>query len=209
MLHGLAVAIFSLGRPAQSSLAPRLLPDDEIAAASALSSVYNSLAAVGGPAVGGVLIAAAGVPWTYGIDLVTYIASLVVIWLLPKLPPLGEVDRPSLGSILVGFRFLKGRQPLLGIFAVDTSAMVFGMPTALFPALALHRLGNDVRLLPRVRLDVARPARGSPSRLQPRSRCARIGHLATLLDRLRRRALRRRLHRSRARFARFPQLRQP
>ena len=143
LLQGLAVAIFSLGRPALSSLAPRLVPDDEIAASSALSSVYNSLAAVGGPAVGGILIAAAGVPWTYGIDLVTYVASFVVIWLLPKLPPLGEVDRPSLSSIRDGFRFLKGRQPLLGIFAVDTSAMVFGMPTALFPALALHRLGGD------------------------------------------------------------------
>ena len=143
VLQGLAVAIFSLGRPALSSLTPRLVPDDEIAAASALTSIYSSLAAVGGPAVGGILIAAAGVPWTYAIDLVTYVASFVVIWLLPKLPPLGEVDRPSLGSILDGFRFLKGRQPLLGIFAVDTSAMVFGMPTALFPALALHRLGGD------------------------------------------------------------------
>ena len=66
VLQGLAVAIFSLGRPALSSLTPRLVPDDEIAAASALTSVYSSLAAVGGPAVGGILIAAAGVPWTYG-----------------------------------------------------------------------------------------------------------------------------------------------
>jgi MFS family permease len=143
VLQAIAVAIFSLGRPAMSSLTPRLVPDDEIAAASALSSVYNSLAAVGGPAAGGILIVVAGVPWTYGIDLVTYAASFVVIWLLPRMPPVGEVDRPSLSSILDGFRFLKGRQPLLGIFAVDTSAMVFGMPTALFPALALHRFGGD------------------------------------------------------------------
>ena len=143
VLQAIAVAIFSLGRPALSSLAPRLVPDDEIAAASALSSVYNSLAAVGGPAAGGILIATAGVPWTYGIDLVTYAASFVVIWLLPRLAPVGDVARPSLSSILDGFRFLKGRQPLLGIFAVDTSAMVFGMPTALFPALALHRFGGD------------------------------------------------------------------
>jgi MFS family permease len=143
VLQGLAVAIFSLGRPALSSLTPRLVPDDQIAAASALSSVYNSLAAVGGPAVGGLLIAAAGVPWTYAIDLVTYVASFVVIWLLPKLQPVGEVDRPSLSSILDGFRFLGGRQALLGIFAVDTAAMVFGMPTALFPALALHSLGGN------------------------------------------------------------------
>jgi MFS family permease len=140
VLQSLAVAIFSLGRPAMSSLTPRLVPEEEYAAASALSSVYSSLAAVGGPAVGGLLIAGAGVPWTFGIDLVTYAASFVVIWLLPKMPPVGDVDRPSLGSIVDGFRFLKGNQPLIGIFAVDTSAMVFGMPSALFPAIALHQL---------------------------------------------------------------------
>jgi MFS family permease len=143
VLQAVAVAIFSLGRPAMSSLTPRLVPDGEIAAAAALTTVYSSLAAVGGPAIGGILIAVAGVPWTYGIDLVTYAASFVVVWLLPRMPPLGSVDRPSLSSILDGFRFLKGRQPLLGIFAVDTMAMVFGMPTALFPALALHRFGGN------------------------------------------------------------------
>jgi MFS family permease len=143
VLLALAVAIFSLGRPAMSSLSPRLVPEDEIAAAAALSSVYNSLAAVGGPAVGGLLIAAAGVPWTYGIDLVTYAASFIVIWLLPKLPPLEHVERPSIRSIVEGFRFLKGRQALIGIFIVDTNAMVFGMPSALFPAFALHTLGGS------------------------------------------------------------------
>ena len=138
-----AVAVFSLGRPAMASLAPRLVHDDEIAAASALSSVYSSLASVGGPAVGGIIIAVAGVPWTFGIDAATYAASLLVIWLLPRLPPLEEVERPSVRSIVDGFRFLKGRQPLIGIFLVDTNAMVFGMPSALFPAIALHRLGGD------------------------------------------------------------------
>ncbi len=142
VLMGLAVAVFSLGRPALASLPPRLVPEDEIAAASALSSVYNSLAAVGGPAVGGLLIAAAGVPWTYGIDLATYAASFVVIWLLPKLAPTEGVERPSLRSIAEGFRFLRGRQALIGIFLVDTNAMVFGMPSALFPAFALHTLGS-------------------------------------------------------------------
>jgi MFS family permease len=143
ILQGLAVSVFSLGRPALSSLTPRLVPTEEIAAATALTSVYDSVAAVGGPAVGGILITIAGVPWTYGIDLVTYAASFFVIWLLPKMPPVGDAARPSLRSILDGFRFLKGRQPLVGIFAVDTCAMVFGMPTALFPAIALHQLNGD------------------------------------------------------------------
>jgi MFS family permease len=140
VLQSLAVAVYSFGRPALASLAPRLVPDEELAAANSLTSVYSSLSSVAGPALGGVIIATAGVPWTFGIDAATYAASLVVIGWLPKLPPLAEVDRPSFRSIVDGFRFLKGRQALIGIFAVDTNAMVFGMPSALFPAIALHRL---------------------------------------------------------------------
>jgi MFS family permease len=143
VLQALAVAIFSLGRPAMATLTPRLVPDEELEAAMAVENVYGSLAAVGGPAVGGLLIAAAGVPWTYGIDLATYSASFVALALLPRLAPAENVDRPSLQSIVEGFRFLISRQALLGIFAVDTSAMVFGMPSALFPAIALHRLGGN------------------------------------------------------------------
>jgi MFS family permease len=143
VLQALAVAIFSLGRPAMATLTPRLVPDEELEAAMAVENVYGSLAAVGGPAVGGLLIAAAGVSWTYGIDLATYSASFVALALLPRLAPAENVDRPSLQSIVEGFRFLISRQALLGIFAVDTSAMVFGMPSALFPAIALHRLGGN------------------------------------------------------------------
>jgi MFS family permease len=63
------------------------------------------------------------------------------------MPPVEDAERPSLQSILDGFRFLKGRQPLIGIFAVDTAAMVFGMPTALFPAIALQQLGGDAHTM--------------------------------------------------------------
>jgi MFS family permease len=142
VLEAVAVSIYSLGRPAFNSLRPRLVPSEELAAAQALDSVYMSLAAVGGPAVGGILIAAAGLPATYGIDLATYAASLVAVWALPKMPPHERSDRLSLHAVLEGFRFLTTSQPLLGIFTVDTSAMVFGMPSALFPALAYHVYGG-------------------------------------------------------------------
>ena len=143
VLQGLAVAVYSLGRPAMTSLTPRLVRDHEIAAAAALEGVYSSFAAVGGPALGGVLIATTGVAWTYGIDCATYAASLVALWALPLLERSSNAGRPGVRSILDGFRFLKGKQALIGIFAVDTAAMVFGMPSALFPAIALHRLGGD------------------------------------------------------------------
>jgi MFS family permease len=140
VLQSLSVAAYGFGRPALGSLAPRLVPDEELAAATSLFSVYSSLASVAGPAFGGVLIGFAGIPWAYGLDLATYSAALLVVWLLPRLPPLEAVQRPSFAAIAEGFRFLKGRQALIGIFAIDTNAMVFGMPSALFPAFALHRL---------------------------------------------------------------------
>jgi MFS family permease len=56
------------------------------------------------------------------------------------LKPEGEPDeRPSLRAIADGFRFIRSRPVILGFMLVDTNAMVFGMPTALFPALATHR----------------------------------------------------------------------
>src|SRR5262249_1987669 len=132
VLQALAIAVFSLGRPAMSSLPPRLVPDDQLEAANAIEGVYSSLGAVARPAVGGLLLAAVGVRWRFGIDAATYAASLLALRALPRLPPLEAAERPSLRSILEGFRFLKGRQALIGIFLVDTSAMVFGMPSALF-----------------------------------------------------------------------------
>jgi len=135
-LEALYTAVYSLGRPAMSSLTPRLVADDQIAAASALQNVYWSLASVAGPAVGGILIATVGVPATFGIDLLTYSASLVALWALPRIPPAEDAIRLSVAAILEGFRYLRGRQALMGVFGIDTIAMVFGMPTALFPAFA-------------------------------------------------------------------------
>jgi hypothetical protein len=37
---------------------------------------------------------------------------------------------------VAGFRYLRGRQVLQGVYLIDLNAMVFGMPRALFPALA-------------------------------------------------------------------------
>ena len=54
------------------------------------------------------------------------------------LPPLGAVSRPSLAAIREGLRFARQRRAILGSFAIDLNAMIFGMPTSLFPVLALE-----------------------------------------------------------------------
>ena len=67
-----------LQRPSLAALTPRLVERDELTAAGALDSLRGTLGMVLGPALGGVLIAAFGLPWTYGVDLATFAVSLLV-----------------------------------------------------------------------------------------------------------------------------------
>ena len=134
--EALATAAYAFQRPARNALTPKLVSDDQLLAAIAVEDVVFNLARVAGPALAGVLIATLGLAGAFAVDLATFAASFVAIWLLPKLPPIEGAERPSLGSIAAGFRYVRGNPALLGIFTVDTNAMIFGMPSALFPAFA-------------------------------------------------------------------------
>ena len=147
VLVTLAMAIFSIGVAGMSSLIPRLVEQEDLVAANALESVYGSTTSVAGPAVAGVLIAAVGLPLAYVLDSITFAASLWSIWRLPPLPPAHDADRPSLRSIAEGFQYVKAKKVVLGMFVVDSSAMVFGMPRALFPAMAVSRFDGGAGVL--------------------------------------------------------------
>jgi MFS family permease len=131
-----ATAAYGFQRPARNALTPRLVPPDQLTAAIAVEDVVSNLARVGGPAMAGVLIAAVGLAGAYAIDLATFAASLTAIWLLPAVRPAHDAHRPGFRSVVEGFRYVRTKRALLGIFLVDSNAMVFGMPAALFPAFA-------------------------------------------------------------------------
>jgi MFS family permease len=144
--EALGTAAYGFQRPARNALTPRLVRDDQLLAAIAVEDVVFTLARVAGPVMAGVLIAVVGLAGAYAIDMATFAASLGAIWLLPRMPSAPDADRPSLQSILDGFRYVGRRKVLLGIFVVDTNAMVFGMPRALFPAFA-EKLGGGPGVL--------------------------------------------------------------
>ena len=129
-------AAYGFQRPARNALTPRLVPREQLTAAIAIEDVVSNLARVGGPALAGILIATIGLEGAYAFDLASFSASLVAIWLLPQVPPPEDADRPSLRAVIEGFRYVRRKPALLGIFLVDTNAMIFGMPAALFPAFA-------------------------------------------------------------------------
>jgi MFS family permease len=136
----LASAAYSFGVGAQNALIPRIVGDDQLVSANNLNSLIESFGAVVGPALAGVLIGTVGVLPAYCIDTATFSATLLAVWLLPPLVPQGGEDaRPGLRAVVDGFRFARGNRVILGFMLVDTNAMIFGMPTALFPAIATHR----------------------------------------------------------------------
>jgi MFS family permease len=136
--EGVGTAFYAVQRPAMDALVPRLVGDDQIAPAAAVQGIYFSLGHVGGPALGGILIASVGLTATYAIDVGTFAASLIAALLLPAMPPAASVARPGLRAIAESFQFVRRKPELKGIFAVDSVAMVFGMPSALFPAYGEH-----------------------------------------------------------------------
>lgn len=136
--------LFAVDSSARRAVVPRLIPVSQIPAATALSQVLWNLATVVGPLAAGLIIANAGLSWAYGIDAVSFVAALYAIVSLRPVPPAGGGTAAGLRSVIEGLSFLRSRPVLLMTFAVDINAMVFGMPRALFPQLAVEQFGQDL-----------------------------------------------------------------
>lgn len=134
-------AVSGLQRPAIESLVPRLVEKQDLPAAASLAVVRGSVGMIAGPAVGGLLIASAGLTVTYLVDVVSYAMSLLCLWMIRPVPPAEGADGPSVAAVIEGFKYARSRQELIGTYVVDFVAMVFGMPLALFPAMS-DRLGG-------------------------------------------------------------------
>ena len=98
----LLAGFYALLRPPLHALVPRVVPREQLKAAMALEWLRGDVGMIAGPAAGGVLIAAFGVPVTYGIDGVTFLVSLGFLTAMRASPPPDDADAPSLRSIVEG-----------------------------------------------------------------------------------------------------------
>jgi MFS family permease len=132
-----AAGLGAIDQPARSSAVPRLVPRERLPAAIALGQLNFQAAGVVGPAIGGLVLATLGIAACYVFDAITFAAAIGALVLIAPIPPAHGAVRPSLSAIAEGLRFARRRRAILATFAVDLNAMIFGMPTALFPILAL------------------------------------------------------------------------
>ncbi|MGO2051120.1 MAG: MFS transporter [Microbacterium sp.] len=132
----------TISMAARAAAIPRILPESLVSRATALNGLSFGVQLTIGPAIAGILVAGAGYPATYMIDALLFTAGFIGVIGLPRLPPLSEVARPGLASLVDGFRFLRNAPNIRMGFIVDIVAMVFGRPQVLFPALGAAVIGG-------------------------------------------------------------------
>ncbi len=136
LLVAAQAALFAVDSPARRAITPRLIPPEQMPAASALGFIYFNVGVVLGPLLAGAIISWAGLRAAYAIDAVSFLAALYALSRLAPMPPLGDTMGAGWGAVVEGLRYLRSQHVLLMTFVVDLNAMIFGMPRALFPALA-------------------------------------------------------------------------
>lgn len=127
LLIGVGVA-FNL--PAWQALVPNLVPRGMLGSAVALNSASFNVARAVGPALAGLVVAAAGASVAFGVNAVSFLGVIaVVIWIGRQLE-LPAPEQASLSSaIALGIRFARFTPPfrrvlaLLAVFAI-TSAVI-------------------------------------------------------------------------------------
>lgn len=142
VLSALMSGIYGLHRPAMDGIVQQSVDKSDFGIVAGLSGFMFSTGLIVGPALAGLLIAHIGVMATFLVDFATYGFSVVMILLIDE-PPLAvnSGEKSVLGSLREGFQYAFSRQELIGTYAIDFVAMIFGMPMALFPAIA-HQHGG-------------------------------------------------------------------
>ena len=132
----LHAGLAALQRPAYESFIQKVIPVEMMSAVMALNSVRFHIGMIIGPAIAGVIATQLSPSIAYGIDLLTFAASLAAVYMLKFVPPPENAERPSFAGVKRGVKYAFSRQELLGTYFIDIVAMFFAFPQALYPALA-------------------------------------------------------------------------
>jgi len=135
----LHAGLAALQRPSFEAMMQKIIPPDLMSSVGALNSLRWNVTTILGPSLAGIVLARFGASIAYSIDLVTFVASLTAVFLIRAVPsPTQAGERPTLKSVVEGFHYASRRKEILGTYLIDINAMFFGMPTALFPAIAAN-----------------------------------------------------------------------
>jgi len=131
-----SATVESIANPTRQALIPLLVPREDLPAASTMNLIGYHLASVGGPAVGGGLIAWLGVGAAYIADAISFCAVIGAVLMMRARPEIPAMVISGFSAALEGLTFLRSSPVLLGVMLTDFFATFFGVSTALMPIFA-------------------------------------------------------------------------
>jgi MFS family permease len=120
--------------PTAFALVSMLVPKQKLPNATSWHSSSWQIAAVSGPAIGGLLYGEKGITFAFVIMIILLTLSVLLLFFIkPKPPAVIQHKEPMLKSIQEGFKFVGQSKEILGVLSLDLFAVFFGGATALLP----------------------------------------------------------------------------
>ncbi|APG92772.1 MFS transporter [Sinorhizobium americanum] len=121
--------------PAAQSLAPNLVPVEDLPNAIAWNSSSWQTATIVGPVAGG-LIYGLGPMVPYTVSLCFFAAAALMVFAVPKPAQRSPASAQNWQTITAGFRYIKADKVVLGAISLDLFAVLLGGAVALMPVFA-------------------------------------------------------------------------
>ncbi|KTS08065.1 hypothetical protein SB2_17845 [Methylobacterium radiotolerans] len=143
ILIALQATIGAFSVPARRAFIRRLLPVEQMPAALALYMFSMQFSQILGPATAGVVSSLIGVKYCFLFQIFSFFVFFAVAWSLPATLPSGIPIQLKLRAVGEAISFVWRNQVLRGAFFADLCITIFGIPTALFPAINCERFGGQ------------------------------------------------------------------
>ena len=129
-------SVGSFDGPARQALFPSLVPRAVLPNAVALNSLLWKGAALIGPTLGGIAIAAMGTSGAFFANAASFLAVVMALMLMRAASPAQEKRRDFLGETKAGFSYIVSQPIILGLTVMEAFASVFGLDHAMLTILA-------------------------------------------------------------------------
>ncbi len=139
LLTALQAVAQAFDLPARQSITPNLVPADQLPNAFSMTSIAFQTGSIAGPALSGLIIAYWGLPYTYILNAISFLA---VIFALIKMGDIPQQIDPSknrttgIQSIKEGILFLSERPIIFSSMLLDFFATFFSSANTLMPIFA-------------------------------------------------------------------------
>jgi MFS family permease len=144
MLTGIQAAAMAFDLPARQSLVPNLVPRADLPSAFSLQSISFNTGAIVGPALSGLVIGYLGQEYVYFINASTFLAVILALVLMGKVPQSTTIVQKGLAAALLdirdGITFIRSQPLILSTMILDFIATFFSSANTLLPYFAQNIL---------------------------------------------------------------------